>query len=204
MTALLEHAVRTVEEITLGLQPDGDLPTMLFTQGPRGVEVMTLAAGGDEYIDDVALAMAANIAVMGATEAVLASAARVPPSDDHGAEVSSRRPIGTEVLLILQATRDMEQTMLADVIRREAEPPAMGDWDVNPADAARVLGGFDRAIRFGLVLADDLTKPEQREAAEAIDHIVGTDGPEAAMRVIISTWRQSAEGAMRSGDGSAP
>jgi hypothetical protein len=81
--------------------------------------------------------------------------------------------------------------LFADVARRDAQPPVIGQWATQPVDAAHSLRIFGEAIRFGLRLAADLGTPEQHDACQLVDEILDSDGTKAAMRVMLAIWRQS-------------
>lgn len=188
---VLEHTLGMVGELTTGLDPEGGLPPILVTDGPRGVNLMQMVMpGGEEDIEDTAYAITANIAVLRATEAVfVAGAWQANPQQDEAATV------GTEVMVLLHGTADGQRMMVADVLRSDAAPPVIGDWATQNTDGAQGLGIFGDAISQGLALAADLGSPEQHEARRQVDEILDSEGIEAAMRVMIAIWRQSRQSA---------
>lgn len=185
-TALLEHTIGMINQLTGEMPPDGGIPPILVTEGPRGVNVMQFVMPGtDRDNEDTAYAITANIAVLRATEVVFAAGASLTNPPDGG-EI----PSSTEVVVILHGTAEGERMMFADVIRGEGQP-VIGRWANQTVDDAQNLGIFGEAIRYGLGLAVDLGKPEQHEARQLVDEILDTDGTKAAMRVMLQIWRQS-------------
>ena len=187
-TALLEHTIGLLNQLTGEMPPDGGVPPFLVTEGPRGVNVMQLVMPGTDHDnEDTAYAITANIAVLRAGEAVFVAGAWLTnPPDSSGDDPSS-----TEVAVILHGTPDGDQMMYADVIRSEGRPPVIGRWTDQGADSAQSPGLFGEAIRYGLGLAVNLGKPEQQEARQLVDEILDSEGTEAAMRVILQIWRQT-------------
>lgn len=191
MSALLEHTIGMVNEVTLGMAPDGGIPPILVTEGPRGVNVMQFAIPADGDADnETAYAITANIAVLRAAEVVFVADAWLtnpPPNADNTGESPSR----TEIVIILNAGAEGQRMLFADVIRRAGQPPAIGQWTEQPLDGTQNLGTFGEAIQYGLGLAVDLGRPEQQEARQLVDEILDSDGTKAAMRVMLEIWRQT-------------
>ncbi len=190
-SALLEHTIGMVNQVTSGMEPDGGIPPILVTEGPRGVNVMQFAMPADGDADnETAYAITANIAVLRATEVVFVAGAWLtnPPP---GADGTGENPSRTEIVIILNAGAEGQRMLIADVGRRAGQPPLIGPWTEQPVDAAQSLGTFGEAIRYGLGLAVDLGRPEQQEARQLVDEILDTDGTKAAMRVMLEIWRQT-------------
>lgn len=187
-TPLLEHTIGMLNQVTTEMEPEGGIPPILVTEGPRGVNVMQFVMpGSDEDNEDTAYALTANIAVLQATEVVFAAGAQL----NNPAPETGGTPSSTEVVVVLHGTADGERMMFADVIRREAQPPVIGPWQIQPVDESQGLGTFGEAIKYGLALAADLGTPEQQEARQLVDEILDTDGTKAAMRVMLAIWRQT-------------
>ena len=187
-TALLDHAIGMLNQLTSEMPPDGGIPPILVTEGPHGVNVMQFVMpGADADNEETAYAITANIAVLRATDVVFVAGAWLTnPQGDSG-----ETPSSTEVVVILQATAAGRRMMFADVARRDAQPPVIGQWATQPVDATHSLGIFGEAIRYGLRLAADLGTPEQHDACQLVDEILDSDGTKAAMRVMLAIWRQS-------------
>ena len=187
-TELLEHTIGMLNQLTLDMPPDGGIPPILVTEGPHGVNVMQFVMPGtDADNEDTAYAITANIAVLRATDVVfVAGATLTNPQTDSGETLSS-----AEVVVILHGTAAGQRMMFADVARRDAQPPVIGQWATAPVDETQALGTFGEAIRYGLRLAADLGTPEQHDARQLVDEILDSDGTKAAMRVMLAIWRQS-------------
>lgn len=187
-TALLDHTIGMLNQLTLDMPPDGGVPPILVTEGPHGVNVMQFVMPGTEADnEDTAYAITANIAVLRATDVVfVAGAWLTDPQADSG-----ENPSNAEVVVLLHATAAGQRMMFADVVRREAQPPVIGPWATAPVDETQTLGTFGEAIRYGLRLAADLGTPEQHDARQLVDEILDSDGTKAAMRVMLAIWRQN-------------
>lgn len=187
-SALLDHTIGMLSQLTLDMPPDGGIPPVLVTEGPHGVNVMQFVLPGtDADNEDTAYAITANIAVLRATEVVFVAGAWLTnPQADSG-----ENPASTEVVVILHATAAGQRMMFADVVRRDAQPPLIGQWADQPVDETQTLGTFGEAIRYGLRLAADLGTAEQHDARQLVEEILDSDGTKAAMRVMLAIWRQT-------------
>ncbi len=187
-TALLDHTIGMLNQLTSEMPPDGGIPPILVSEGPHGVNLMQFVMpGADEDNEETAYAITANIAVLRATDVVFVAGAWLTnPAADSG-----ETPSSTEVVVILHATAAGQRMMFADVTRRDAQPPVIGQWATAPVDETHSLGTFGEAIGYGLRLAADLGTPEQHDARQLVDEILDSDGTKAAMRVMLAIWRQT-------------
>lgn len=128
--------------------PDGDVPPIVVTEGPRGIVGIGFNIS-DRDTDNRAtmLEIAAALGVVRATRAAMICMAWV--SDKTEGRQGQRQ----EAVMVTIVDLNNVRILFAPVQRNRDMPPDLGSWIEADEEGARVAGAFINALRYGLTLS---------------------------------------------------
>ena len=182
---LVAQACSDVQHELLQLRGQDPMRTSVLVRGSRDVRRLHPTRGVDP--DWFARVLAAYITAMRAQEVVLTVAISTESRSAAGEDVA-----GPKEAIVMQhfVLLDEELILLADLFRRNGQPPVASDFGVWPFDARTLESPFIEGIRAGLRVARFLERPDAEPLPGLLDSTWNHDGMEFAIAMTLDMWPQ--------------
>jgi hypothetical protein len=174
------HACTNIRDAMMEIGPNEDIVPFAVVRSARAVRILRPVRGAG--IDLFARVLPVYLAATRALEVAL--------SFPSGQPSSQRREVIAMLHVVL--LRD-ERVLLAEVIRRNGQPPVTTDWRVSGLDSRELAGPVGEAIRSGLRMARCLERPDLRPLPDMLDETWDRDGMEYAVAMMFDLWPRIAE-----------
>jgi hypothetical protein len=182
------HACNDIRDSMMKIGPNEVIVPFAVVRSARAVRILRPVRGAG--IDQFARVLAAYLAATRALEVALSISFGGPTVDDSGGPSSQRG----EVIAILHVVLlEDERVLLAEVIRRNGQPPVTTDWQVSGLDSRELAGPVGEAILSGLWMARCLERPDLRPLPEFLDETWDRDGMEFAVAMMFDMWPRIVE-----------